>query len=712
MTPPRHEPHGHSLVLRAALWSWLVTLVTLLIYATAILPQQQSVFSDNLRSKAYGLMLSLREVAAGSIVNDDFTSGIDHATEILKGDPILDYVILTRKDGKSVVAERSGWRFEPNLGPEWRPSSRTPSSGIGVVPLFNRRVFHYSHPLDYLNIELGWIHIGLSLDTYDQNRSAVLRQTAQLAALCGLLSLAASAFYAARLARPILSLRSAVQRIADGHLTTRIAVTRNDEVGTLARSVNTMAEALQRRDRILETVRFAAQEFLTTPNWMEATRAVLAQIAAATQGGCTHIYQLLQQPDGTLQPTPLFSGCSGSKPPTTSTTSTTPPSLHPHTPEPTASSPLTIPIRSEGSTWGFLRLDEGTSANRLTDIEQDSLRAIADMLGATIARHRAQDAWLEATQTLEQRVEERTRALRERAEAEAKARTELAQTQQRLIETSRFAGMAEVATSVLHNVGNVLNSVGVSATLVTDRLRQSKIANLGRASALLREHRPNLVAFLTENPKGRVLPDYLEAVCSQIVTENSQMLDELTELGQNIEHIKKIVAMQQTYAKVSGTVEETSVSELVDDAIRLNAASLQANRITLLRNLPDHLPTINVDRHRVLQILTNLLRNAKQALDPTDSSQRRIEISAHLGPHPSIVFKVRDNGVGIPPENITRIFQHGFTTKKEGHGFGLHSGANVAREMGGRLTAHSDGPGLGAEFTLELPLAPRQSAHS
>jgi signal transduction histidine kinase len=71
---------------------------------------------------------------------------------------------------------------------------------------------------------------------------------------------------------------------------------------------------------------------------------------------------------------------------------------------------------------------------------------------------------------------------------------------------------------------------------------------------------------------------------------------------------------------------------------------------------------------------------------------------------------VTDNGVGIPPENMARIFNHGFTTKKDGHGFGLHSGANAAKEMGGSLTAHSDGPGKGATFTLELPTAESRKA--
>ena len=128
-----------------------------------------------------------------------------------------------------------------------------------------------------------------------------------------------------------------------------------------------------------------------------------------------------------------------------------------------------------------------------TDAEVDSLRALADMLGAAIARQRVQDALLEAKQTLEQRVSERTRELQEQVAAKEKARAELAETQQELIVASREAGMAEVATGVLHNVGNVLNSVNVSTTLIREKLRRSEISTLGKVCDLLQQHRPTSV---------------------------------------------------------------------------------------------------------------------------------------------------------------------------------------------------------------------------
>jgi PAS domain S-box-containing protein len=288
-----------------------------------------------------------------------------------------------------------------------------------------------------------------------------------------------------------------------------------------------------------------------------------------------------------------------------------------------------------------------------------------------------------------------------------KAAEEVERLNRRLLEASRLAGMAEVATGVLHNVGNVLNSVSVSAALVTDRLKQLKLANLRRAAGMLREQDGNLVHFLTEDPKGRVLPEYLTAVSEQLTAEQNQLIQEVAVLTQNIEHIKEIVAMQQGYAKVSGAFEHLAPTELVEDALRINAAAFERHRVEVVREYRSRLPRVNVDRHKVLQILINLLRNAKYALDAGNPPHRRLVVRVENGDASKVTIRIRDNGAGIAPENLARIFALGFTTKKDGHGFGLHSAANAAREMGGRLTAHSEGLGRGAEFSLELPAVPR-----
>lgn len=285
------------------------------------------------------------------------------------------------------------------------------------------------------------------------------------------------------------------------------------------------------------------------------------------------------------------------------------------------------------------------------------------------------------------------------------AEEELARLNSRLLESSRMAGMAEVATGVLHNVGNVLNSVGVSATLVGERLKQSKSANLRRATAMLREHSDRLAEYLTSDPKGKLLPDYLVTATEHLAAEQAELIAEINSVAKHIEHIKEIVVMQQNFAKLSGAYENVSTGELTEDALRINAAAFERHHIQVIREFDETTPPVFVDRHKALQILINLISNAKYAMDAQPTNEKRMVIRVEPVASDRVKITIRDSGVGIAPENLVKIFTHGFTTKKDGHGFGLHSCANAAKEMGGSLTAHSDGTGLGATFVLELPAA-------
>jgi PAS domain S-box-containing protein len=271
-----------------------------------------------------------------------------------------------------------------------------------------------------------------------------------------------------------------------------------------------------------------------------------------------------------------------------------------------------------------------------------------------------------------------------------------------LLDASLKAGMAEVATSVLHNVGNVLNSVNVSGSLIADTLRNSKIANIFKAVALMQAHEADLGNFLATDPKGKQLLGYLANLAKHLEQEQADILREAGSLINNIVHIKEIVAMQQNYAKSSGVVETLKVTELVEDAIRMNSGAMSRHNVKIEREFAE-VPPILAEKHKVLQILVNLLRNAKYACDDSGKDDKQITLRV-AGGDGRIRISVMDNGIGIPPEHLTLIFNHGFTTRKEGHGFGLHSGGNAAKEMGGSLTAFSEGIGHGATFTLELPV--------
>jgi PAS domain S-box-containing protein len=272
-----------------------------------------------------------------------------------------------------------------------------------------------------------------------------------------------------------------------------------------------------------------------------------------------------------------------------------------------------------------------------------------------------------------------------------------------LIETSRRAGMAEVATGVLHNVGNVLNSVNVSALLITDRLSKSRVSHLAQVSAALRQNAGNLGAFITTDPKGSKLPAFIASLAERLGSEQAEMLREAEGLSKNIAHIKDIVAVQQDYARVSGVVEVLPAASLVEDALEMNGAAFDRHRVEVVREF-DSVPPVRVEKHKVLQILINVIRNAKYAVSESRRQDKLITVSIHRNGNNCVKIAVSDNGIGIAPEFLTRIFAHGFTTKTDGHGFGLHCAALAAKEMGGSLAAHSEGVGKGATFTLELPI--------
>jgi PAS domain S-box-containing protein len=291
-----------------------------------------------------------------------------------------------------------------------------------------------------------------------------------------------------------------------------------------------------------------------------------------------------------------------------------------------------------------------------------------------------------------------------------RAEAELEKMYDELMKTSRQAGMAEVATAVLHNVGNVLNSVNVASTCVADSLRKSKATSLTRVVALLREHEADLGAFFTHDPRSKNLPSFLAQLSEQLAADQAAALRELAQLQKNIEHIKEIVALQQGYAKVSGATETVQMAELVEDTLCMNTESFAHHALRVEREF-DEVPPIAVEKHKVLQILVNLVRNAKHACDAMERPDKTLTLRVFNGDG-RVKVAVSDNGIGIPAENLTRIFNHGFTTKKDGHGFGLHSCALAAQEMGGALRVESRGPGQGATFTLELPEAAAHKAHA
>jgi NO-binding membrane sensor protein with MHYT domain/signal transduction histidine kinase len=273
--------------------------------------------------------------------------------------------------------------------------------------------------------------------------------------------------------------------------------------------------------------------------------------------------------------------------------------------------------------------------------------------------------------------------------------------QSQLRDASRDAGMAEVATGVLHSVGNVLNSLGVSASMVQSRLRDSRVGNVQRVADLLTAQGDNLGDFLENDVRGRKTPAYLTQLGEHLSEENRSLLAEAEAITAHVGHIRNIVAAQQANARRGGVTEPLDVAELLDSAVAIHFA--MTVDVTIQRDY-EPVPVVTLDRHKLLQILGNLLSNARDALKERENALRMITLGIHARTPGWFVIEIQDSGIGIAPEALNRLFEFGFTTKKDGHGFGLHTSAILAKELGGHLVGHSEGVAQGALFTLRLPM--------
>ncbi len=284
-----------------------------------------------------------------------------------------------------------------------------------------------------------------------------------------------------------------------------------------------------------------------------------------------------------------------------------------------------------------------------------------------------------------------------------KAEAKVAAIQSQLIEISRRAGMAQVATSVLHSVGNSLTSLSVSASVVLTAMRQSKLGSLARGVNLLAQTQ----ATSPGDDRARHLPGFLAKVTEALQEEQTEAIVELEGMERTIEQIEAVVRSQQTRAQVGGVAESIVLNELVEDALRFQRGRCEAADVALLVDFAE-LPRVRVDRARVLEILLNLLANAREAVERAPPSDlRHVLVRTRRVDRDRVAIDVIDTGVGIPAENLVDVFAQGFTTKRDGDGFGLHSSACIASELGGGLKAHSEGAGQGACFTLVLPVNER-----
>jgi NO-binding membrane sensor protein with MHYT domain len=271
---------------------------------------------------------------------------------------------------------------------------------------------------------------------------------------------------------------------------------------------------------------------------------------------------------------------------------------------------------------------------------------------------------------------------------------------QQQFERARQLGMAEISASVLHNVGNVLNSVNVSASILTEKNKSSKLIGLKKLSGLFNEHKQDLSVFLTKDSHGVKAIEFLNMLTEYWQKEQNSMSEELATLNKNINLIKEIISTQQDLSKLVGFEQIISINELLDEVLLITGLSLKKDII-----IEKHYCKVNrtmTDKTKLLQILINLIRNAKDAIMESSKKNKIIIIKTSIIKD-KIIIEISDNGVGILPKNISKIFNYGFSTKLSGHGFGLHTCAIDINTMGGEISVKSEGLEQGASFIIKLP---------
>ncbi|WNG61239.1 AAA family ATPase [Archangium gephyra] len=359
-----------------------------------------------------------------------------------------------------------------------------------------------------------------------------------------------------------------------------------------------------------------------------------------------------------------------------------------------AGSVLCLPLNRGEAFYGVLYLENALTAeafnpSRITLLQHLASQASISMENARLYSEvrQAETALRQANEELESRVEERTR--------------ELKLAQANLVETARMVGKAEVASSVLHDVGNALTSLVVDSDALRRTVEASRMGRVEQVVDLMAQHRDDLAGFFTKDPRGLQLFTYLAGLAGELTQERVSLQQGMEDLAKNVDRVRTIIQMQQAYAKATLLVEECDLAEVLEEVLRLQAGVLHKWSVRVKKELAP-LPRMKVDRHRLLQILLNLISNARQAMEQVIPGERQLHIRLYAEGE-WVFFQVIDNGRGIAPEVHGRLFTQGFTTRKEGHGIGLHSSALAAQLMGGKLTLESEGLGLGATATFKFP---------
>jgi len=334
------------------------------------------------------------------------------------------------------------------------------------------------------------------------------------------------------------------------------------------------------------------------------------------------------------------------------------------------------------------RQKDGTTVDML--VSARLLHYIDEYLDVTVAkditgRKQAENEIRELNLQLEKRV------IDERAKLQS-AREEI-------IRKEHKSELADITSATLHNVKNILNSVKISTESIGEIISSGSINSLRKANDILGEQVENLEEFICNNDKGKKLMHYYLKLGDSFDTEEKESRIHLNRLLAKVDAIEKIVTAQQGY---SGKLEKeiVDITHVVEDALTMLANSIEGYHIQIVKDF-SHVTEVRVLKTKLMHILINLIKNAIEAMNEIPADKRVLRISTEQTAN-GVCLKINDKGCGIQEEDIHKMFRYGFTTKEDGHGFGLASCAAYLEEMDGEISVESEGNGKGSTFTMTL----------
>ncbi|TWU35880.1 sensor histidine kinase [Novipirellula artificiosorum] len=644
---------------------------------------QQAALYAAVEARSTTLASSLSDTYAKSLYREDYDVVINHTMEVLAANPDIQFIVI-EANGDTLVFSKDGYDFLPE--------------GEAPQTLVGRRSHSTVGDLHTDGVDLGRFEIHLSLHDFDREIASMYRRSIYEVVACFVLVLSVCWFIAQRLTKPIRNLEQVMTRMTEGDRSARATVDSDDEIGSMAIAFNKMLDKLQLTEAsLLDSNQTLEERVLMRTEELSLINAKMAREIEQRK----LIESELRQSEERYE------------------------------------------LAVNGVNEGIWDWDLVKSATGLVSYRSDRFKQLLgyepeDKLGHFSEYVLAEDlpdvkdavAKHIASQTARLDIEFRgitksgaCRWYRVRGncirddqgvpirmvgsltdiEVEKESQKELAQLHQEMVCMSRQAGMAEVASGVLHNVGNVLNSVCVSAAVVTEQLELSRASQLGEIASMLEQHADHLGSFITEDDRGRRIPRYLGTLAKNLMAERAVTMENIDRVCDKIEHIKEIVSRQQEFARIGSVEEQLDLRDVLDDAIKMHQTSLEHCGIALVQEYETS-PSVFSDKHKLMQVLVNLLGNAKQSLNQSNADGKKITVRLAMVSEDRVSVAVIDNGIGIAKEHQASIFTHGFTTKQDGHGFGLHSCALAMEQLGGSIRFASDGAGLGAAFILELPL--------